>query len=300
MSTAAMTQTPHPRTHPVQEDAMTTLTQPTPTRPATDPTPERTRGTAYPPPLEEVRPVSLGRLVSVELRKLVDTRTGKGLILAIVLITVAALGVTLWLTRDTGAALLPLLMAAVAPQALLLPVLGVITAANEWSQRTALITFAQEPRRMRVMAAKTVAAVLLGLAVLAVTVPLAMGAHVLSASLADAPVELTMSAAEVVNLTVAQVQGVLMGIGLGALFLNVPLGIVAYFLIPTITPLLFSLTGWLRDVAPWLDLSRATAPLMGNQWLTGEQWAQVATSNALWVLLPLVLGLVRIARKEVK
>jgi hypothetical protein len=34
--------------------------------------------------------------------------------------------------------------------------------------------------------------------------------------------------------------------------------------------------------------------------VTGEQWAQLATSSAIWILLPFVLGLVRVIRAEVK
>lgn len=252
------------------------------------------------PELVDVGPVPFGRLLRTELRKLVDTRSGRWLLISIVAITTISMAGTLWVNRDTGAGLLPLLVAANIPQALLVPVLGVMTAANEWSQRTALITFTQEPRRLRVMAAKTVAALLLGLGVLVVTLALAVGGHVLSATLADAPVDASMTLAEVTNLTVVQVQGVLMGVGLGALLLNVPLGIVAYFLIPVVSSLAFTSISWLREHAAWLDMGTAGQPLMGDQWLTSTQWAQFGTTTALWVLLPLAVGLWRVATKEVK
>jgi ACR3 family arsenite efflux pump ArsB len=34
--------------------------------------------------------------------------------------------------------------------------------------------------------------------------------------------------------------------------------------------------------------------------IDGEQWVQIATSVVLWVLLPFVVGLLRVLRAEVK
>jgi len=50
-------------------------------------------------------------------------------------------------------------------------------------------------------------------------------------------------------------------------------------------------------VAPWLDTSRALGPL-SEELLSGTQWARVATSLAVWMLLPLLIGAWRIARRE--
>lgn len=247
------------------------------------------------------RPLPFARLLRLELRKLINTRASRGLVIAILLVTALAMGITLWVSRQGGTELTALLIAANVPQALLLPVLGIMTAANEWSQRTALITFTQEPRRLRVMAAKAVAVVLLGLAVLTVTVLLAVGAHILSMTLADGgSVDLTLTPAFLLNLAVLQVQGVLLGVAFGTLFLNVPLGIVAFFLIPTLSTLVFSTTAWLREHAAWLELGTGSAPLLGGDWLTAGEWARFATSTAIWLLIPLAIGLWRVARREVK
>ena len=151
------------------------------------------------------------------------------------------------------------------------------------------------------MAAKTLAVTLLGLAVLVVTVLLAIGAHIVSMTLADsATIDLTLTPASLVNLAVLQVQGVLLGFAFGALFLNAPLGIVAFFLTPMVSTLVFSMTAWLREHAAWLELSASTGPLMGQDWLTADQWARFATSTAIWLLIPLTIGLWRVAHKEVK
>lgn len=123
-------------------------------------------------------------LMRVELRKQVDTRAGRGLLVAIGLITLRALGLMMWFTRDDGAQLGDLLLATVTPQGVLLPILGIITACNEWSQRTALVTFTQEPRRLRVVAAKLVSAVVLGTIAVVAAWLLAVLAHLVSLSIA--------------------------------------------------------------------------------------------------------------------
>ncbi|GAA1173645.1 hypothetical protein GCM10009584_13470 [Ornithinimicrobium humiphilum] len=278
---------------------MSTVAPPTRSTPEE---PQMTTTTRDPrPELVDVGPVPFGRLLRTELRKLVDTRSGRWLLISIVAITAISMAGTLWVNRDTGAGLLPLLVAANIPQALLVPVLGVMTAANEWSQRTALITFTQEPRRLRVMVAKTLAAVLLGLGVLVVTSLLAAGAHVASMTAVDGgEVDLAIGWPMAFNVVVLQALGVLLGVAFGALFLNVPLGIVGYFLVPTLSPMIFLLTAWLREHAAWLDLATAQGPLLEPAWLTGREWAQVGTTSALWILLPLAVGCWRVVRREVK
>lgn len=252
------------------------------------------------PEIADVGTVGLRRLVRVELRKLVDTRSGRGVLFAIIAFTAVAMGITMWVSRENGAELLPLLMAASTPQAILLPVLGIMTAANEWSQRTALITFSQEPRRLRVMTAKATAAVLLGLAVLAITLFLAVFGHVVSMGIAGGSVDIGITAALLANLSIMQTQGVLMGVAFGALLLNVPLGIVAFFLAPVIMNLATMANSWLGEHAAWLDTGAAGMAMLSDTWVTGEQWAQFGTSTALWVLLPLAVGFWRVTRKEVK
>ena len=56
---------------------------------------------------------------------------------------------------------------AVAPASILLPIVGILLVTSEWSQRTALITFALVPDRGRVLAAKLLASVVLSLVALA-------------------------------------------------------------------------------------------------------------------------------------
>lgn len=287
---------PSPTIAILEENTMTT----TLTLPPSAPGHPRTVDTARHPVIADGPGVSFARLLLVELRKLVDTRAGRWLLISTVAATVLTMGVMLWIGRENGTGILELLAAANLPQAILIPVLGVMTAANEWSQRTALITFSQEPRRLRVMAAKTLAAILLGLAVLAVTGVVAAGAHALSMIAVDGTVDAWVGWPLVIHLVVLQTLGILMGVAFGALFLSVPVGVVGYVLVPLLSPLLFAVPGWLKEHAGWLDMGAAQQALLTQEWLTGEQWAQLGTTSALWILLPLLVGCWRVARREVK
>ncbi|GAA1392041.1 hypothetical protein [Luteococcus peritonei] len=251
-------------------------------------------------PALEGRGLSPLTLMRVELRKQVDTRGGRGLLLAIGLITVLALGLVMYLNRTEGASLDSLLAATVTPQGLLLPVLGIITACNEWSQRTALVTFTQEPRRLRVVLAKLLAAVVLGTVAVAGAVLLAMLAHVVSATIAGAPVHLGLSAGTLAGIWLSQSIAVVMGVAFGLALLSVPLAITAYFILPTLFTTVSVLWSKMAELGPWLDMGQASSPLQEGINLTLRQWSQLGTSSLLWLALPLAVGLWRVMTREVK
>ena len=73
--------------------------------------------------------------------------------------------------------------------------------------------------------------------------------------------------------------------------------IVALFTVPTAWAAIASLSVF-TGVAPWLDTSRALDPLH-DEVLSATQWAHAATALALWMVLPLLIGTWRITRREV-
>ncbi|SNC73338.1 hypothetical protein SAMN05445756_1915 [Kytococcus aerolatus] len=294
MNTPSVQTTPL-TTHDPAKEAMPSATAPSTPQPVAAPA----DATTAPKDRFAPRPVSFTRLVRVELRKALDTRAGQGLLVAIALLSALSLGLVLWFSREQGAGFGALLGAVAVPQGVLLPVLGILTACSEWSQRTALVTFTQEPRRLRVMAAKSVAAVLIGLGVLALTIAVSAGAHVLSAGLADTPVSVDLGAARLVNLTLLQTANVLLGVAFGALFLNTPAAVVAFFLIPSILPIALTFVPFLREHAPWFDMDVFAVELAGGEWLTRQDWLHLASNLGIWLVLPLVVGLIRVSRKEI-
>lgn len=240
---------------------------------------------------------SLARLTGVELRKLVDTRAGRWLLITIGLVVVAIVTVQLFVLDDTAQTFTAFFTPSLFPTGLLLPVLGILSITAEWSQRTALTTFALVPRRARVVAAKLAAVLLAALA--AVLVSLAVAAvGTLAARATGGAGSWDLDWRLVPYAAVFQVVNVLMGAGFGLLLLNTPLAIVTYLLLPTVWSVLAAMIEALRRPAQWLDTSVTLEPLLGPQ-VTAGQWARLAVSLLVWLLVPLAGGLARTVRREV-
>lgn len=239
-------------------------------------------------------------LLRVELRKQVDTRAGRGILVAIGVLTALVLGLTTWMTREEGAELPGLFVVTMTPQGLLLPVLGIITACNEWSQRTALITFTQEPRRLRVVLAKIIAALVLGTVAFAAAWVLALLAHLISAGLSGNPVSIDLDPGQLAGQWLTQMLALLQGVAFGLALLSVPLAIVAYFILPTLYSAVALVVPALRDLGAWGNMAAASSPLMEGVDLTATQWAQLGTSSLLWIGVPLLIGVWRVLTREVK
>ncbi len=125
--------------------------------------------------------VPFGRLVSVELRKMVDTRAGRWLLISIAALTALVLIIQLWvvLAQDLDVTFDDFAGGANIPMNVLLPVLGIMSVTSEWSQRTAMVTFTLEPSRSRFLAAKYVGTLIMALAAVVVGCVLTIIANVL-------------------------------------------------------------------------------------------------------------------------
>ena len=238
-------------------------------------------------------PPGLARLTRIELRKSADTRAGRWLLFVIAAATLAAvvLQAVFGEARDTGFG--ALLAVAQLPVAILLPVLGILLVTREWSQRTATATFTLVPARSRVLLAKVLAATVLALlGVLATLVAAAL------ATVVVADPDWSLAGEHLVQLALVQVVNVLVGVAFGMLLLSSPLAIVLYFVLPTVVTVLVSTVDALAWVAIWLDLTTTTAPMYDGL-LEGRGWLQAGASVALWGLVPMVLGWLRIERSDV-
>jgi ABC-2 type transport system permease protein len=237
----------------------------------------------------------LGRLVAVELRKMVNTRAGFWLQLATVAITVLVVIVACVVGDAADLTFQSVLNVGLQPAAVLLPVVGILLVTSEWSQRTGMITFALVPVRSRVLGAKLIASLVLAVAMLVMSVAV-VAAGVLVASpgvdgtWSDAAPLIGQSA---VYLTA----GMITGVALGAILLASAPAIVLLFPLPTAWMAVVSLP-FFADVAPWVSTARALSP-MQEEVMSATQWAHVGTALALWMLLPLLIGTWRITRREV-
>ncbi len=247
-----------------------------------------------------IQSVPFNRLLRVELRKLVDTRAGFWLLTAIITITIAVLGVFLFVADPEQLTFLNFVGATATPQSILLPVLGILAVTAEWSQRTGLVTFTLEPSRLRIAVAKLVAVTLVGLAAVGVALGVAALGNVAGMIFMDGAGSWNVGAANVRDFFALQLIGIVQGFAFGMLLMTTAAAIVLYYVIPIAWNILFSMVGSLEKVAPWLDLNSAMAPAFEQQTFRAGDWAHIAVSGAIWVLLPLGLGLVRLLRREVK
>jgi ABC-type transport system involved in multi-copper enzyme maturation permease subunit len=242
----------------------------------------------------QTRP-GLGRLVAVEVRKMVDTRAGFWLQIATVALTVLVVVVRLVVGDPADHAFASVLDIGLKPAAVLLPVAGILLVTSEWSQRTGIITFALVPVRSRVLAAKLVASLVLALAMLVVSV------GVVAAGVLVASPEVDGTWSDVAPLigqsAVYLGGGMVTGVAFGAILLASAPAIVALFALPIAWTGVASLSVF-ADAAPWLDTRLALGP-MPQEVMSTTQWAHAGTALALWMLLPLLIGTWRITRREI-
>lgn len=248
-------------------------------------------------------PIPFRRVAGVELRKMFDTRSGFWLMASIVIasaiatVLTVALGDRDTLTFDSFAA------AVGSPMSIVLPIIGVLAVTSEWSQRTALTTFTLVPSRQRVLVAKLVNTLVIG--VVGMLVALGVGAlGNLVASMATGNEAVwDISAGTFAQIVLANELGMLLGFALGLLFRNSPAAIVGYFVVNLVLPglsgALAASQEWWADNSGWFDVNQSRF-LLFDETLTGTEWAQLGVTSALWILLPLLVGLRLVLRSEVK
>ncbi|WP_148615797.1 ABC transporter permease subunit [Nocardioides rubriscoriae] len=248
--------------------------------------------------------VPFARLVAVETRKSFDTRAGRWLTISIVGLVLVVVGVGVFAFPDDAQDYVSLLGVTGGVLGYFLPILMIMLVTSEWSQRTGLNTFTLEPRRTRVIGAKITAG--LGLAV----VVLALGAAIAAVGVLLSPANggeavWNLGYNEVQNFSLSSLIGVLVGFALAMLLRSSPVAIVVYFVYTFILPGVVAALGALVDgfdkVAPWIEFNTAQTPLFtGDYRATGEEWAQIAVTGLIWLVVPFVLGLWRLVRAEVK
>lgn len=250
----------------------------------------------------DARP-SLGRLVGVELRKLVDTRAGIAtLAVATLLAGATAAGQTLrgLPTSVLDVALMALLFA---PYFLVGIAAALVT--GEYTHGSALGTYALVPRRSRVLRAKAVAVVVLAVCV---GVAAAAGGALVSAvapALGAGPVSWDVAAPDgaggaglravvgLAGLVVAPLIGWALAMATRSLAVTL-----ALFLV---WPMVATLVGGLSPAAARvLEWTRPDTIYALSDGVTSVAAGRTVTGLLLWLVLPAVVGLVRLTREEIR
>lgn len=250
-----------------------------------------------------VHQVPLSRVTRVELRKMFDTRSGFWLMASIVFAALLSTVATILFAPDADLTYYTFAKAIGFPMTVILPIIAVLSITGEWSQRSGLTTFTLVPRRNRVILAKVVASVIVGVASMLFALATGVAGNLVGTAIAGTDLVWDVSFAHGVNIVLGSLLCLLTGTMLGVLFRSSPVALVAYFvyslLLPTLSGLLASSQEAFRDLQPWVDLNYAQSALFEGS-LTGEQWAHVTVTATIWVVLPALIGLRRVMRSEVK
>ncbi|SHG15979.1 hypothetical protein SAMN05443575_1538 [Jatrophihabitans endophyticus] len=260
---------------------MTATSAPTDSRPAAAPMPPASA------------PIPFARLLRVEWGKATDTRSARWLLGITALATALLMLVPLIDRQGNDQTFAAYLQFAAFGIGTLLPVVSILTLTTEWTQRTVLTTFVQVPRRSRVISAKVVVSVLIAFAAIAYGVVVTTVALSIAAA-TGRDVGLGLGAADLVGYALFVLVNIGMGVAFGALLHNTAAAVVLFYVLPTA----FGILGdAVAPVGRWLDTNTTFNWLVEGDF--GGHVPNILVSVLVWLVVPLALGLVRTARREI-
>jgi ABC-2 type transport system permease protein len=238
-------------------------------------------------------PIPFARLVQVEWTKASDTRAARWLLVLVGLTTIGLMMVPIVSETTFDQTHASYLRVGALGLSVLLPVVATLMLTGEWTQRSVMTTFTQEPRRLRVVSAKLAVSMLLGCGgALVGGLVAAAGIAVASASGRSLDADLTVGA--VASYLMYVLLNVLASVALGALLQNTAAAIAASFALPAG----FALIGRASSlISEWIDMSTPWRWVLDNEW--SGHLPQITTSVAFWVVAPLAAGVVRTIRRDI-
>lgn len=94
------------------------------------------------------------------------------------------------------------------------------------------------------------------------------------------------------------------GFTLGVVLRQSAAAIVGYvvlsFVLSGLLVLLAQVRDWFSDLQPWIDWNATQVTLFGGETSSAREWAQLASTTMIWIVIPLTIGLVMLRRSEVK
>jgi ABC-2 type transport system permease protein len=256
------------------------------------------------PVLRTSRPIPTARLVKVELRKMFDTRSGFWMLFSIGVLSPISAGSLLVFGLNSDVTYQNFVRASGFPMSVILPMIAILAVTSEWSQRSGLTTFTLVPSRGRVIGAKAIATLVVGL--VAVSVAFAVGAlgNVAGSALAGVDPVWDISSSMAPQMVLYNLVGMAFGFALGVVLRNSAAAIGGYFVaslvVPGILVLLAQVRSWFADLQPWVDWHYTQVALLDGATDTGKEWAMLASTTMIWIVIPLVVGLISLRRSEVK
>ena len=256
------------------------------------------------PARRTARPIPTTRLVKVELRKMFNTRSGFWMLISIGVLSVIATGAVIIFAPDSAVTYESFATAIGLPMSVILPMIAILAVTSEWSQRSGLTTFTLVPSRGRVIGAKAIATLLVGLGSMAVAFAVGALGNVAGSALAGVDTVWDISLSMAPQMVLGDLVGMAIGFTLGVVLRNSAAAIVGYFVVSFVMPgilvLLAQVRSWFEDLQPWIDWNETQVVLFDGATNTGKEWAMLGSTTMIWIVIPLVVGLLSLRRSEVK
>ena len=256
------------------------------------------------PARRTAQPIPITRLVKVELRKMFNTRSGFWMLVSIGVLSVIATGAVIVFAPDSAVTYESFATAIGFPMSVILPMIAILAVTSEWSQRSGLTTFTLVPSRGRVIGAKAIATLLVGLGSMAVAFAVGALGNVAGSALAGVDTVWDISLSMAPQMVLGDLIGMAIGFTLGVVLRNSTAAIVSYFVVSFVMPgilvLLAQVRSWFEDLQPWIDWNETQVVLFDGATNTGKEWAMLGSTTMIWIVIPLVVGLLSLRRSEVK
>jgi ABC-type transport system involved in multi-copper enzyme maturation permease subunit len=247
--------------------------------------------------------IPLRRLVAVELRKSVDTRSGFWLLAGTGIAAVLATFLVIAFAPDDQFTYSTFTLAIGYPMSVLLPLIAVLSVTAEWTQRSGLTTFTLVPHRGRVVLAKSIAMLVVGLAAMLLAFPLGALGNLAGTTIHGLPAVWDQNASDLAYFALANTLLMAVGFMLGLLIRASAGAIVVYFIYAFVAPTLLTFLAmsqdWFRKAQPWVDPNYSQDALFHGGF-GAQQWTQLSVTSAVWLVAPLALGVASLLRSEVK
>ena len=152
--------------------------------------------------------------------------------------------------------------------------------------------------------AKAIATVLVGLGSMAVALAVGAVGNLAGSALAGVDTVWDVSLSTAPQIVLGNLVGMAIGFTLGVVLRASAAAIVGYFVVsfvlPGILALLALVREWFLDLQPWIDWNYTQVELFDGATNTGKEWAMLGSTTMIWIVIPLVVGLLFLRRSEVK
>ncbi|NYE03102.1 ABC-type transport system involved in multi-copper enzyme maturation permease subunit [Kineosphaera limosa] len=240
----------------------------------------------------------------MELRKMFDTRSGFWLLMSIGVLSVVATVAVIVFAPDRDVNYLTFASALGFPMSVILPMIAILGVTSEWSQRSGLTTFTLVPSRAKVISAKAIATLVVGVTSMLLAGVFGAVGNLAGSAIVGTDTVWNIGLAVAAQIILGNLVGMAIGFTLGVVFRNSPAAIVGYFVLSFVLPgvliLLAQVREWFADLQPWIDWSVTQEMLFTGEISSAQEWTQLASTTAIWIIVPLAAGLTLLRRSEVK